>query len=60
MLVHHVVMANPLQRLFGKAGGGGGGPKVPKGASLGVQLLGLAGAVGYGIYQSVYTGNAAR
>lgn len=51
-------MAKALQNMLGKAGGGGGA-KMPRGAGAGLQLLGLAGAIGYGIYQSVYTGEAA-
>lgn len=53
-------MAKALQNMFGKGGGGGGGAKMPKGASAGLQLLGLSGAIGYCIYQSVYTGEAAH
>lgn len=44
-------MAKQVQKLFG---GGGGG--VPRGAGLGLKLLGAAAVVGIGINQSMYTG----
>ena len=50
-------MAKALQRLLGRGGSeGGGGWGLPKGASLGMKLLGTAVAVGIGINQSMYTG----
>lgn len=46
----------PLQRIFSRAGGQGGG--LPRGAGLGAKLLGTAALIGVGIYQSMYTGEA--
>ena len=43
-------MAKQVQKLFG----GGGG--MPRGASLGMKLLGTAAVIGYGISKSMYTG----
>ena len=45
-------MAKQVQKLFG--GGSGGG--LPRGAGLGMKLLGAAALVGIGINQSMYTG----
>ena len=44
-------MAKQVQKMFG---GGGGG--LPRGAGLGMKLLGAAAVVGIGISQSMYTG----
>lgn len=43
-----------LNDLAGKFGKGG-----PPGLGLGLKLLGAAGALAYGVSQSVYTGNSA-
>lgn len=47
------LMAKQVQKLFG---GGGGG--MPRGAGLGAKLLGAAALIGYGITQSMYTGQS--
>ena len=44
-------MAKRVQNLLG-----GGGSGLPRGAGLGVKLLGAAALVGFGISQSMYTG----
>ena len=44
-----------VQKTF-KFGGGSGG--LPRGAGLGVKLLGAAALVGIGISQSMYTGRS--
>lgn len=44
-------MAKRVQNLFG-----GGGSGLPRGAGLGAKLLGAAALVGFGISQSMYTG----
>ncbi len=44
----------PLQRIFSRIGGQGGG--LPRGAGLGMKLLGTAALIGVGLYQSLYTG----
>ena len=49
-------MAKQVQKLFG---GGGGGGRLPRGAGLGMKLLGAAALVGIGINQSMYTGQSA-
>lgn len=46
-------MAKQVQKIFG---GGNGGPRLPRGTSLGMKLLGAAALVGVGINQSMYTG----
>ncbi len=43
-------MAQQLQKLFQSGGG------IPKGTGVGLQLLGAAAVIGYGISQSMYTG----
>ena len=43
-------MAKQVQKLFGGASG------LPRGAGLGLKLLGAATLVGIGINQSMYTG----
>ena len=45
-------MAKQVQKIFG----GGNGGRLPRGASLGMKLLGAAALVGVGINQSMYTG----
>ena len=45
-------MAKQVQKIFGSGNGG----RLPRGASLGMKLLGAAVLVGGGISQSVYTG----
>ena len=47
------VMAKRVQNLLG-----GGGSGLPRGAGLGVKLLGAAALVGIGISQSMYTGQS--
>ena len=47
-------MAQQLRDLLGRLGGG-----APKGLGLGVKLLIGAGAVAYGVKESVYTGTPA-
>jgi len=47
-------MAKSLQKIFGQRGGGGS--RLPRGTSWGVRLLGTATVVGFGIYESMYTG----
>ena len=47
-------MAKQVQKIFG---GGGGG--LPRGAGLGMKLLGAAAVIGVGINQSMYTGELA-
>ncbi len=44
-------MAQQLQKLFQSGGG------IPKGTGIGLQLLGTAAVIGYGISQSLYTGS---
>ena len=48
-------MAKSLQKIFGQRGGAGGSG-LPRGASWGMRLLGTAAVVGFGIYESMYTG----
>lgn len=48
-------MAKSLQKIFGQRGGSGGSG-LPRGASWGMRLLGTAAVVGFGIYESMYTG----
>lgn len=43
-------MAKQVQKMFG----GGGG--MPRGAGLGMKLLGAAAVIGVGVSQSMYTG----
>ena len=45
-------MAKQVQKIFGSGNGG----RLPRGASLGMKLLGAAALVGGGISQSLYTG----
>lgn len=46
-------MAKQLQKMLGGGGSGGG---LPRGAGLGMKLLGAAAVIGIGINQSMYTG----
>ena len=48
-------MARQLQNMLNRTAGGGRG--MPGGVSWGAGLLLGAGALGFGIQQSVYTGN---
>ena len=50
-------MAKQVQKIFGGGGGGGG---LPRGAGLGMKLLGAAAVIGVGISQSMYTGGPDR
>lgn len=43
-------MAKQLQKLFG------GGSGAPRGLGLGIQLIGAAAVIGYGVKSSLYTG----
>lgn len=45
-------MAKQVQKMFGGSGG------LPRGAGLGMKLLGAATVVGFGISQSMYTGSS--
>ena len=48
-------MARQLQNILKRSGGGGRG--LPGGVSWGAGLLLGAGALGFGVQQSIYTGN---
>ena len=49
-------MAKQLQNMLRRSGAGGGGRGLPGGVSWGAGLLLGAGALGFGVQQSIYTG----